>query len=143
MPTLERSALVPYTADAMYAIVVDVASYPEFLPWCAGAAVQSQTADEQCASVTINAVVSQTEFHTKNQLFPAERILMELVDGPFNHLRGEWHFKALGDAGCKVSLSVDFEFSNPILRTTFTPIFTRLCDSLVDAFIKRANQTLG
>ena len=134
---------MPYAAEDMYAIVVDVPAYPEFLPWCAGAAVQSQSLDEQRASVTINAVVSQSTFHTKNQLRAGQSIVMELEDGPFKYLQGAWDFKALGDAGCKITLVVDFEFSNPILRHTFTPIFTRLCDSLVDAFIKRANLVLG
>jgi len=143
MPIIERSALVPYRAEDMYAIVVDVSAYPDYLPWCAGAAVQSQTHDEQRASVTINAVVSQPAFHTKNRLHPGESILMELEDGPFTHLRGEWGFKALGDMGCKITLVVDFEFSSPIIRNTLSPGFTRVCDSLVDAFIQRANDTLG
>lgn len=143
MPTIERSALVPYRAEDMYAIVADVTAYSDFLPWCAGSAVQSQTQDEQCASVTINAVVSQTAFHTKNQLRAGESIIMELEDGPFKHLRGEWGFKALGDAGCKITLVVDFEFSNLILRRTLSPVFTRVCDSLVGAFIKRADDTLS
>ena len=143
MPTIERSALVPYKAEDMYAIVLDVPAYPEFLPWCSGAAVQSQTETEQRASVTINAVVSKSAFYTKNQLAPGRKIMMELEDGPFKHLRGEWVFKALGDSGCKISLVVDFEFSNLILRGTLSPIFTRVCDTLVDAFIKRAQTKLG
>ncbi len=142
MPTIERTALVPHPAKAMYELVVDVASYPQFLPWCAGAAVQSQTETEQCASVSINAVFSQTEFQTRNQLLPTERIVMELDDGPFQHLSGEWVFKALGDSGCKITLVVDFEFSNALLGKAISPVFTRVCDTLVDAFIQRANEQL-
>jgi len=142
MPTIERTALVPHRAPDMYALVVDVASYPEFLPWCASAAVQSQTETEQQASVSINAVFSQTEFRTVNQLSRNERIVMELADGPFNYLKGEWVFKALGDAGCKITLVIDFEFSNAMMGRAISPVFSKVCDSLVDAFIQRANETL-
>jgi len=143
MPTIERTALVPHRAADMYALVVDVPSYPEFLPWCSGASVQSQTATHQQASVSINAVFSQTEFRTNNQLSADERIVMELEDGPFKHLRGAWAFKALGDAGCKITLVVDFEFSNAIMGRAISPVFTKVCDTLVDAFIQRANATLN
>ncbi len=143
MPTIERTALVPHLAKDMYALVLDVASYPEFLPWCSGASVQSETDLAQQASVSINAVFSQTEFRTNNALSADERIVMELEDGPFKHLRGEWVFKALGDAGCKITLVVDFEFSNAMMGRALSPVFTKVCDTLVDAFIQRANETLN
>lgn len=143
MPKIERTALVPHLARDMYALVLDVGRYPEFLPWCSGAAVQSQTDTAQQASVSINAVFSQTEFRTHNQLRADERIVMELEDGPFKHLRGEWVFKALGDAGCKITLVVDFEFSNAMMGRAISPVFTKVCDTLVDAFIQRANDTLN
>lgn len=142
MPIIERSALVPYSADEMYLIVTDVGAYPEFLPWCSGASVQSQSESNQRASVSINAVFSQTEFQTHNQLHPGEKIVMELEEGPFKHLKGEWVFKQLGDSGCKVTLVVDFEFSNRVLGRAISPVFTKVCDTLVDAFIKRAHTQL-
>ncbi len=143
MPIIERSALVPYSADDMYLIVTDVGAYPEFLPWCSGASVQSQTESDQQASVSINAVFSQTEFQTRNQLEPGEKITMQLVEGPFKYLKGEWDFKQLGDSGCKVTLVVDFEFSNRVLGRAISPVFTKVCDTLVDAFIKRAHSQLN
>ena len=126
----------------MYALVVDVGAYPEFLPWCKGAKVQSQTETEQFASVAINAVFSQTEFQTRNQLIYGERIEMELDDGPFKHLRGKWDFKQLGDKGCKITLLVDYEFSNAMMGRALSPIITRVCDTLVDAFIERAGDVV-
>ncbi len=139
MPTIERSALVPYAAKDMYALVLDVDSYPEFLPWCKGGSVQSLTENEQFASVCINAVFSQTEFQTRNQLISDERIEMELDEGPFKHLRGQWDFKQLGDQGCKITLLVDYEFSSVIMGRALSPVITRVCDTLVDAFIERAS----
>jgi len=143
MPIIERTALVPFSAAEMYDLVVDVEAYPQFLPWCAGAQVHSQSDEAQSASVSINAVFSQTEFRTQNQLDPGRQVRMQLEDGPFQHLSGEWRFKPLGDAGCKVCLEVDFEFANAMVRRAIQPVFTRVCDSIVDAFIARAHERLS
>jgi ribosome-associated toxin RatA of RatAB toxin-antitoxin module len=64
---------------------------------------------------------------------------MRLLDGPFKHLEGVWIFEPLGDAACKVSLNLDFEFSSKIIGLTLGPIFNKIANSLVDAFIQRAN----
>ena len=34
MKTVHKSVLIWYSAEEMYALVTDVAKYPEFLPWC-------------------------------------------------------------------------------------------------------------
>ena len=65
---------------------------------------------------------------------------MELVDGPFKYLRGTWHFKPLGDAACRVTLDIDFEFANPMMGRIISPAFNKVCDTLVNAFLKRADQ---
>ena len=43
MPTHAEKRVVPYSADQMYALIADVGSYPEFLPWCAAARMRSRT----------------------------------------------------------------------------------------------------
>jgi len=37
MRKVNRSALIPYSAEQMYALVEDFLAYPDFLPWCTGA----------------------------------------------------------------------------------------------------------
>ena len=54
MPTIERSALVPFTAQQMYQLVNDVESYPEFLPWCSGGTVLEDSAEVRVARVDIS-----------------------------------------------------------------------------------------
>ena len=39
---VERSALVMHSADECLKLVNDVSSYPQFLPWCAGAEVHRE-----------------------------------------------------------------------------------------------------
>jgi len=66
---------------------------------------------------------------------------MELVDGPFRKLEGDWLLTPLPEnRGCKVELDLDFEFSNKLVSMLIGPVFTQIANSLVDAFCQRAHQ---
>lgn len=45
MREVSRSAIVPHSADAMYALVADVEAYPQFLPGCTAATLLSRQPD--------------------------------------------------------------------------------------------------
>jgi len=140
MPTISRTALVEHTSKDMFELVCDIESYPDFLPWCSAAKVDESSETHQVASVTINQVINQSEFSTRNALETNQSITMELVDGPFKHLTGTWQFKPLGDSACRVLLDIDFEFANPMVGRLISPAFNKVCDSLVNAFLRRADQ---
>lgn len=139
MPSISRTALVEHSAKAMYELVCDIDSYPEFLPWCSAAQVQEHSETHQLASVTINQVINQSQFTTQNTLLIDESISMKLVDGPFKYLSGTWGFKPLGDTACKITLDIEFEFSSSVIAKMISPAFNKVCDKIVDAFIQRAN----
>ncbi len=46
MTTIQQSALLPYSAEAMFDLVNDIESYPEFMDGCLGAEVLSKTENE-------------------------------------------------------------------------------------------------
>lgn len=140
MHVVERSAIVTFTAAQMFALVDDVARYPEFLPWCVGARVESLSATERLAAVRIERGLMRTEFTTRNTLTPDAQILMRLVDGPFRSLAGEWRFDAIGDRGSRVHFRMEFEFKNRLTAAAFNAIFESVCGTIVDAFVVRAQQ---
>lgn len=140
---IKRSVLVPHTPQAMYQLVRDVASYPDFLSWCTGAEVLEQTSEMQLARLDIALAGVKQSFTTRNRLVPGELLTMSLAEGPFQRLSGEWHFVALGDKGCKVSLGLGFEFSHSALSLAFRRGFTHLADKLVYDFSQRAAQVYG
>lgn len=140
MPTINRSALVPFSARQMYDLVNDVAAYPEFLPWCGGAAVIESGEDYRIAQVQIRKGPVRQQFTTRNALQRDRQISMALVDGPFRSLDGKWQFSEIGDAGCRVSFDIEFSFAGRLLATALGPIFNEICSRLVDAFVTRAHQ---
>ena len=152
MPTVNRHALVPYSPAEMFALVDDVEAYPQFLPWCRSATVWSRTDDEVRASVELAKGGIQKSFTTLNRNQQDKMIEMRLVEGPFRHLQGYWRFDRLGngspDGGdmspaCKVSLDLEYEFSNALLAMTVGPVFNQIANKLVDAFSQRAVTVYG
>src|SRR5271168_1442609 len=143
MQVVERSALVTFTAAQMFALVNDVARYPEFLPWCAGARVEDVSAGERIATLKVARGVLQTEFTTRNTLLQDAQIHMQLMHGPFRDLIGEWRFEAIGTRGSRVQFRVEFEFKNRLTAAAFDAAFETLCGGIVDAFVQRAQKIYG
>lgn len=83
------------------------------------------------------------EFSTRNRMLENQSIEMSLLKGPFSKLNGIWLFKPLGNEGCKVSLELDFEISNPLLRATVGAVFNKAMNKMVEAFCQRAEQLYG
>ena len=137
---ISKSALVMHTPQAMYRLVNEVEHYPEFLPWCRSGDVLER--DETCQRATISIARGplNKSFTTRNTMVPDEEIRLQLEDGPFSKLEGVWRFEPLGEKGCKVSLDIEFAFSSRMLAAVLNPVFSEICSTLVDAFVKRANQ---
>ena len=143
MRRVSRHALVPFSVNEMYSLAADVESYPAFLPWCSGAVVHFRDGNIVEATVELHKAGIRKGFRTRNSLHVDEKIDIRLVGGPFRHLAGGWRFDQLGDAGSKVSLDMDFEFKSRISDLLFGSYLEETCNSLVDAFIRRANDIYG
>nr|VFK30971.1 MAG: Ribosome association toxin PasT (RatA) of the RatAB toxin-antitoxin module [Candidatus Kentron sp. MB]VFK30985.1 MAG: Ribosome association toxin PasT (RatA) of the RatAB toxin-antitoxin module [Candidatus Kentron sp. MB]VFK76814.1 MAG: Ribosome association toxin PasT (RatA) of the RatAB toxin-antitoxin module [Candidatus Kentron sp. MB] len=143
MTIIHRNALVPYSASNMYDLVADVASYPGFLPWCSKARAEPLTENEVQASIEISHGKIRKAFATLNRMDKDRAIEMHLLDGPFAFLEGRWRFDSLNGEGCKVSLDMDFEFSNRIMKMLIGAKFTEIANTLVDAFCHRATEVYG
>jgi ribosome-associated toxin RatA of RatAB toxin-antitoxin module len=141
MREVKRSALIAESPDRMYELINDIERYPEFVPWCTAARVESRKAGEVVATLTIKRGPLRAEFTTRNLLEPGKRVLMQFVSGPFSVLEGLWTLTPLGDLGCRVELEMRFEFANRVAGTLFAPLFEDTAASLVDAFVKRARET--
>ncbi|PCH60286.1 MAG: ubiquinone-binding protein [Gammaproteobacteria bacterium] len=143
MPKISRSALVPYSAEAMFGLVDDIKSYPDFLPWCASSKELARDERGVRGQVELRKGKVHKSFTTQNTNEPGASITMQLVEGPFKKLEGVWSFQTLDAQASKVSLDLEYEFSNVILKMTVGPVFQQIADKLVDAFCQRANDIFG
>ena len=137
MAVVKRRAFSPFTPKQMYTLVNDVASYPSFLPWCAGTVVLFHDGDVMRARLKVKKGRFDYAFTTENRLQSDRGIDIQLIEGPFTKLHGQWRFEA-ADGGCLVTLEFEFEFAGRILGAALTAAFKPIADSMVEAFRKRA-----
>ncbi|MDO6462142.1 type II toxin-antitoxin system RatA family toxin [Granulosicoccaceae sp. 1_MG-2023] len=140
MTRICKSALVMHTPHEMYRLVNEVEHYPGFLPWCRRAEVLERDETTQRATLEMARGPLNKSFTTRNSMIPDAEIHLHLEDGPFDKLEGIWRFVPLGEKGCKVTLDMEFSFSSRMLGAVLNPVFSEICSTLVDAFVKRANQ---
>ena len=138
MREVKRSALVNKPPAEVFALINDIESYPQFLPWCTHARVLSRTPEQIVATIGVRQGALQGEFTTRNTLDPDRSIRLELVSGPFRTLEGEWQLTPVEEHGCRVELAMRFAFRNPLTALLFEPRFAETVGSLVDAFVARA-----
>jgi ribosome-associated toxin RatA of RatAB toxin-antitoxin module len=146
MKTVHKSVLIWYSAEELFALVTDVAAYPKFLPWCDRATVLAQDENGMNAEIGIAFGGIHQTFRTRNEHVPGREVSMKLVEGPFSRLDGQWRFMPLGDAqqrACKVELELHYDFDSAALAKLVGPVFDKIAGSLVDAFVKRAEQVYG
>lgn len=139
MAIVKKSALIPYSASQMFELVYDVASYPQFLPWCHSARVLSETEDKICGQIEVARVGIRQTFSTCNRFERGRHMSIDLLDGPFRKLVGSWRFTPLREDASKVELELDFEFSGGLIDKAFGTVFNQIANTLVDAFCKRAD----
>ena len=146
MKTVKKSVLLWYSPEEMYALVTDVTAYPQFLPWCDHATIVAEDTQGMTAEIGIAFGGIRQTFTTRNLHVPSREVAMHLVDGPFSRLDGCWSFAALADGSeraCRVGLLLNYGFDNIALGKLIGPVFDRIAGSMVDAFVKRAEQVYG
>jgi ribosome-associated toxin RatA of RatAB toxin-antitoxin module len=148
MKHVKKSVLLWYSPREMYDLVTQVSDYPKFLPWCEKAEVLEEHPDGMTARLTLRYAGMRHAFTTRNTHVPGERVVVKLVDGPFSMLEGEWRFLPLpsgedGPPACKVELDLRYAFASSTLQALVSPVFDRIANTLVDSFVKRAEQVHG
>ena len=143
MTVIERSALLPHTAEQVFDLVADLERYPEFLDGCVGAEIRERSEETVTATLRLSRAGISHSFTTRNKMTPPEKIELTLVDGPFDSFSGQWMFRPLGEAACKTSLKLHFELTSGLTGVAAAKLFDKVALDLVDALVRRANQELG
>jgi ribosome-associated toxin RatA of RatAB toxin-antitoxin module len=146
MKSVHKSVLIWYSAEEMFNLVTDVEQYPQFLPWCDHAKVITSTPESMQAEIGIAMSAVKQTFTTENKHIAGRQVAMKLVNGPFSKLEGTWDFTPVGDASqraCKTELHLKYGFDNAVLAALVGPVFDKIAATMVDAFVKRADQVYG
>jgi ribosome-associated toxin RatA of RatAB toxin-antitoxin module len=134
-----RSALLEYPAEAMFDLVEQAEHYPEFLPWCAGTTILERTQEIVAAEIEVDYHGVRFALVTRNPKRRPEWLSVRLERGPFRRFEGDWRITALAPGACKIAVTRQCEMAGPLARVA-TPVFDRIANTFVDAFVARARR---
>lgn len=140
MTMVQKSALVKFSAMQMFALVDDIESYPQFLPWCSGSRILNRAGDIVEAELQISKAGFNKTFATRNTSDGNGKLFMTLLDGPFSSLDGVWNFMPLREDASKISLDLEFEMHGKFASLAFGAVFNQICNTMVSSFTDRAKQ---
>jgi ribosome-associated toxin RatA of RatAB toxin-antitoxin module len=136
---IQKSILVPYPAERMFDLIEAAERYPAFLPWCAGATILERDESVVRAIIAIDWRGVRFSLKTRNPKRRPEWMAIHLEDGPFRRFDGEWRLRPLSTAGCRIDFRLGYDFDGAVMRLA-RPVFDRIADTLVDAFVARADR---
>ncbi|MGN7612755.1 type II toxin-antitoxin system RatA family toxin [Magnetococcales bacterium HHB-1] len=139
MPRIRLSEVIPYPPAKVYDLVVDVESYPEFLPWCVRTRKFAETPEQFIAELTVSFKGVRQSFQTVDRIVPNQSVDIRLRSGPFTRLISAWHFTSVEENATRIDFSIDFEFKSRLLNMTIGPLFTHAAKQMVSAFRSRAH----
>ncbi len=139
-PAMEvhKTALVDHSAEAMFDLIEAAENYPQFLPWCQTATIIERTDEIVAARIVVNYHGARFTIVTRNPKRRPEWMAIDMEQGPFRRFTGNWHLTPLGTEGCKVEFRLHYDFASPMLARAAGPVFDRIANTLVDAFVARA-----
>ena len=143
MRRVVRSAIVECSAQRVYALVEDIESYPEFLPWCVAAHVRERSPGRTVATIEVGMGGIRQSFTTENANAPGRAIDMRLLEGPFRRFAAHWRFAALGTVATRIEFSIAYEFTSQMIANLLDPLFEHIAGTMVDAFTRRAEALYG
>lgn len=140
MPRYEEIKTLPYPAEFLYELVLDVEKYPDFLPWCVGARITERHDDHFIAQMMIGYKFYREQFLSRVEVHTDLEVHVEYVNGPFHYLQNHWKFIRIDEQNCEIDFYVDFEFKNKFLQSLISAFFTEAVHRMISSFEKRAKE---
>lgn len=140
---------LPYRPEDLFAMVGDVAAYPQFVPWVRSLRTWNHRTgeggvDQLDAEVAVGFAMLKERFATRvSRDAGARQVDVSLISGPFRHLRNRWRFHPHGDAGARIEFDIDFEFKSAMLERLLKANFETAVDRLMACFEARAESLFG
>lgn len=125
----------------MFALVHDVQDYPKRFDWCDDAEILEESKDWLTARLDVRLSGIAASFTTRNTFNEPDSIRLELIEGPFRDLKGEWRFIILGADACRVELDLEFAFAGSLIGSALAIGFRRFADHLVQDFVRAARES--
>ncbi len=142
MTTYSEKRVIAAPRETVFDLVADVERYPEFLPLWANVRVFRRRGTVYYTEQDVGMGPIHQRFHTRTALMRPERIEVTSTDGNFRHFHIHWDFAEV-PAGCSVHIALRWEVRSWLLQRAIDMVLAETSRSMVDAFERRARQTIS
>lgn len=140
MPSHHETRILPYSAEQLFDLVMDIEKYPEFLPWCIGARINSRGKNKLEADVIVGYKVFREQFSSRVHMIRPNAIEVEYLKGPMRHLHNKWVFTDIKGGKCEVDFYVDFSLKTKLFEALVDQFFHKALAKMINAFESRAGE---
>ncbi len=144
MKSSNREEIIDHNAKKLFDIVLDIESYPYFIPWCSAMKVHSKSENEIYADMIVwykyfmpQKFGSYVQYDKKNL-----NIKTTYIEGPLKDLKTDWIFKSLGKKQTLINFNVEFEFKRFFHQKIAETFFPLIENRMIESFKFRADEIL-
>ena len=143
MPKASVKRLIECNKKQLIDLVLDIESYPSFIPYCLDSKVYEKKEKEDIISIiadlTIGKGLFKATYKSDVKFYKnTGTIYVTNIEGPLKHLNNKWTFIEK-DNFTEISFDIDFEIENKFLNIVMSKSFKYGLDKIADSFQKRAN----
>ena len=143
MPKASVKRLIKCNKAQLINLVLDIESYPAFIPYCLNSKVYEKKNDEDFISIIADLTIGKGPFKATyksdvNFNKNTDTIHVTNIEGPLKHLNNKWFFLEKGNF-TEISFDIDFEIENKFLNIVMSKSFQYGLDKIADSFQERAN----
>lgn len=140
MHSFKEVKILPYLANDLFKLILDVDSYPKFLPWCSASRIISKTDYDIIAELVVQFKLFTEKY--QSQIIPiiteeGYEIKVTAISGPFKFLTSIWKINQLKN-GSSVSFFIEFELKSTLLDKVMSMFFKDMAQQMINLFEKRA-----
>ncbi len=136
-----REEIINHPAKKLFDIVIDIESYPEYIPWCTRMVVNEKKNNEILADMYVQYKFIVSQKFVSHVKFNRDKLKIETkyIEGPLKDLTTNWKFEEINSSKSKIIFNVNFEFKNFIHQKVAETFYPLIENKMINSFKKRAD----
>ena len=144
MKNSKREEVISHSAIKLFNIVLDIESYPEYIPWCTKMVINQRKKNEIYADMYVKYKFILSQKFGSHIKFDKNNLIIETsyIEGPLKDLSTKWKFEEIHTKKSKIFFDVNFEFKNFLHQKVAETFYPLIENKMIDSFKKRADDSL-
>ncbi len=144
MKNSQREEIVSHSAKKLFDIVIDIESYPQYIPWCTRMVINKRKNNEIYADMYVQYKLILSQKFGSHVIFNRNKLTIETnyIEGPLKDLTTNWKFESIDKEKSKIIFDVNFEFKNFVHQKVAETFYPLIENKMIKSFKERADSIL-